>query len=1345
MKRWFKKASIGLVIVFLVQLLSILVAYQPIKVIATTTPPTLLPINILEVQPSRTFDFTNANFSSGINQRPVNLRQMSMSEFISNIDVINGNYDIVYIGNNTSGGAVPYTALGSKSAKLPPGSGNSAEYYSDNDITNKRANDVIEFINSGQCTIFASSLFSDVSLNSTKLYKNFAPLKNKANVKSIGAIDVNSIVDFYLNQIRRPQINITNAPTQYNGTNTSYITNRLLNFTYDVNNISNPNNALTAKLYMDFNGDGLFKEYELVNTKDLSGSGTNYSISYRVLETFNGNMPWRLVISDNSTTVKSCNTGSVAFMADSLNTPKVRVLQLYPDGNNFDLISNLKSALRVTGLYELNVTEMYIKDFNNAKANNYAPVKAKVSQANFDGTTSISQSITTAPTVLNGNYDMIILGFADVYGNNDLSNDAINDIKSFIATKQSVMFTHDLLTFQNNSAGSWDYNNTKQFRDYIGQSRYKDSNNLSELDIDGATKIIHDPYPSSAYSYGYTNPTLDRANTNAFITKTSAKKINGGVITDFPYKLPETGDISVATSHFQYYQLDLENENVIPWYTFNGYGGNTAYDGRNYYYTYSNGTITYSGTGHSSPNSSLQENQLFVNTMLKAQKSANHAPSLQVFNLTNGQNVSSAQDSLSFSFIPTDIDNDIINGEVKINGKQYSTYNNISSGNTVPVTISKADLEKFATAGATFTIEVNASDSHNAKADKQVFILNYINQPTVTLTNSLDKDGYLVGDIINDTVIARVNNSDSNLQSTISNFSFTQTNNSNLRLISGATWNLNDMIITGTNNLPAPQTNIMRFQVLNSGTYSLENTLSYKFNNLLGGATQIQPSSTAINASAGSMSFKIVDKKGSLVNNAVPLKITKSDGTELNISTVDGIATFNNLTSGGYKISANVPNGYTLTNSTMTPYDYATGNYGASSNFNLATDLVNMSYHNGNPLMTIILDAPIPVITVSHSPANGTITYKPVTVTIDFGENVLAVINKYYKEDGGIEKTYNGPFQENRNVTITAYATSNAGVAGQGSDKITNLDVSIPTGTVTYDKLNPTNTDVVATLGNLSKPGVRVTNNGGLLTHTFTNNGSFVFELIDELGITGTATAIVNNIDKIPLTATITYDKINATNGDVIATIGGFNKTEVRITNNEGANEYTFRENGTFPFSIIDAFGNTATIVAKVDWIDKAPITATVTYSETGPTNSNIVATIGGFNKAGVRVINNQGSNNYSFTKNGTFIFEVVDTAGNISSISAMTNWIDKTPPTGTISSVRNADGRFTLTLHVKDSNANGEYASPVGSIRLQGGGAANNAGANILSNEIYTFRFLDEAENVGSAGFDANGPLKER
>jgi hypothetical protein len=76
------------------------------------------------------------------------------------------------------------------------------------------------------------------------------------------------------------------------------------------------------------------------------------------------------------------------------------------------------------------------------------------------------------------------------------------------------------------------------------------------------------------------------------------------------------------------------------------------------------------------------------------------------------------------------------------------------------------------------------------------------------------------------------------------------------------------------------------------------------------------------------------------------------------------------------------------------------------------------------------------------------------------------------------------------------------------------VETAAPTAVVSYSTTFPTTGTVVVTL-NPSEP-ITVTNNGGLLSYTFTGNGTFTFEFIDQAGKTGSATATVRWIVKPP-------------------------------------------------------------------------------------------------------------------------------------------------------------------------------------------------------------------------------------
>jgi Flp pilus assembly protein TadG len=172
-----------------------------------------------------------------------------------------------------------------------------------------------------------------------------------------------------------------------------------------------------------------------------------------------------------------------------------------------------------------------------------------------------------------------------------------------------------------------------------------------------------------------------------------------------------------------------------------------------------------------------------------------------------------------------------------------------------------------------------------------------------------------------------------------------------------------------------------------------------------------------------------------------------------------------------------------------------------------------------------------------------------------------------------------------------------------------------------------------------------VTNNGGSTNYTFTGNGSFTFEFVDSYGNTGSETANVTWIDKTAPSCSVTYSTTGNTNQDVTAMLTGCSEA-VTVTNNGGSTNYTFPTNGSFMFEFTDAVGNTGTTMATVTRIDKTPVTGTISYSPNSNTNQDVVASIS-FNKTGTTVTNNGGSTNYTFTADGSFTFEFVDSYGN--------------------------------------------------------------------------------------------------
>jgi len=144
-------------------------------------------------------------------------------------------------------------------------------------------------------------------------------------------------------------------------------------------------------------------------------------------------------------------------------------------------------------------------------------------------------------------------------------------------------------------------------------------------------------------------------------------QLNEGQITTYPYDVntaafggtdSEVTDpggyyMSVATTHEQYYQINMNSDNIVVWYCLankdiNGYYSNLPNDATNAYYIFSRGNVTYSGAGHTSGDKYLadtkgnvgnqyeNEAKLFVNTMIAAYRTANEKPTVSFTETSDG-------------------------------------------------------------------------------------------------------------------------------------------------------------------------------------------------------------------------------------------------------------------------------------------------------------------------------------------------------------------------------------------------------------------------------------------------------------------------------------------------------------------------------------------------------------------------------------------------------------------------------------------------------------------------------------------------------------------------------------
>lgn len=789
--------------------------------------------NDLDRDVEKSITITDPNDSSITTEAAVSIKTVSMPQFISMVDEINGDYDVVVIGrkndnistDKTTGDYLKYSDYtapfqeGMKRTILPLGSWVDAvpsytsidgkrmtEYYSENDITNKNAKKILDMIDSGQLVYLDNNIVNDNNIKDTKIYKNFANKQGEnfkkfncteEDTNKIKEINLEKIVQDYLNLdsvYKRPKIkSLTKPNDDKNQDNASY-DNRRMNFNVTVDSLQEE--ELKLDLYLDMNGDGIFKDTEIakqLTVKAVQGINS-YSLNYRLNNDFIGYLDWKIeVIRPNGIKYNVKNSNVYKRLGSQR---EIKVLQICPDNAIND------------GKFNLTKNTEFIKKLKEVDDYNIVVETKKVSVFNEEASQRASSS---GDEELNGKYNMIILGFADSYGGYQINEDACNELERFIETGQSVMFTHDTITpaLSDDTITIADGNEinlaanstgprllTKMMRDYVGQSRYpdpyriKDDDSFDESDIykeyvqeiGSTVELKNKNIPHDTFNEMYNNEKVYTLGTSqdGYIKKmvykapigwdfvNNIKSINSAQINNYPFEL--SNSIPVAQTHTQWYQLNLEDPDVVPWFNLTG-GNFNNNDSRNYYYTYSKGNITYSGTGHSNGFTDA-ELELFVNTIVKAERGANHAPEIECSipseykednqlenNVVAGSDYSFTVDARDFDGDPVELkikigNNDLTSdyvdmtkleetacflrkddGDSELESNVFHVQSDDNDRKALKITIPKNRLS----VGQEVVVEINGQDYRGAKVSKK-YIINPIELPKFDVSVNLDTD-----------------------------------------------------------------------------------------------------------------------------------------------------------------------------------------------------------------------------------------------------------------------------------------------------------------------------------------------------------------------------------------------------------------------------------------------------------------------------------------------------------------------------------------------------------------------------------------------------------------------------
>lgn len=445
-------------------------------------------------------------------------------------------------------------------------------------------------------------------------------------------------------------------------------------------------NTYDCDLYLDLNFDGNLSQKEsqkkymviqdadgvvLSPVEDADGSshyelraGKTYTMTRKLPSDYFKLITWKLEITSNRNSY--IHTSEIGYAKQKNTGAKqvINVLQLLPTRYTWKLETDSNFTRLASQLddFDINITTEEVTRINS------------YSRAQMDQLLSDKQ--------------MLVLGFADVYQDISNANGQVDAILDFVKSGKSILFAHDTTSYVNydynkmykqiastaygvdeNTSIYWDqwlHNTAKNvtwglslntvLRSVVGMDRYgitsdarlgtqtvsallkkgqalTDGNSVSFAELmQAAGDIAYQAGSNRSTSYaqtqGYTNGLVESykmGTGNTLVTK--ATKLNDGAITQYPFRMGDT--LNVATTHGQYYQLALEQDqdingnsdgetDVVVWYCLaDKYYANSPNDARNNYYFYSKGNVIYTGAGHETVKDE-DEIRLFINAMVAA-------------------------------------------------------------------------------------------------------------------------------------------------------------------------------------------------------------------------------------------------------------------------------------------------------------------------------------------------------------------------------------------------------------------------------------------------------------------------------------------------------------------------------------------------------------------------------------------------------------------------------------------------------------------------------------------------------------------------------------------------------
>ena len=371
---------------------------------------------------------------------------------------------------------------------------------SGNDLTKQKYKEIVNYIKGGFPVVFADDFMTGTDVNEVKIdnctyiYELVKDQLANENVMTETTAITNTAKLYRYISLNKPVVTVSGL-TKTAGKEYVTLNSSKVSFNFQIENLSAAEGAseFDCSLYFDNNADGRFSATEAVIASDITisrngkrikpvnghyslqaGEGISYSLSYHLPDSYIGIIPWKLKICQNDNEYRYNSVHGYFYIKNTSAKQVVNILQINTkNGAQKPVTLNMQAEMQKGSSTFKSLVES-LEDFTL----NIKTISGDQYTNGYEQVDGISYVYIEGNRVRLDSFDMLVLGFADMYSLDNGSKNCYKGLQDYIDAGKPVLCTHDTTSPSNNSvAPYWGYDYNTLIRNYVGMDRYDILNN----------------------------------------------------------------------------------------------------------------------------------------------------------------------------------------------------------------------------------------------------------------------------------------------------------------------------------------------------------------------------------------------------------------------------------------------------------------------------------------------------------------------------------------------------------------------------------------------------------------------------------------------------------------------------------------------------------------------------------------------------------------------------------------------------------------------------------------------------------------------------------------------------